>query len=259
MLEVRKALRARRQRSLLGESVALGHEGGGEVWVGSRGVLCPWECGPGIEGMRAQRDERGEEPHGSPSAAGAEGEVGAGEVEEEFARGLARGQRGRWGEPQELAASGEVGGLGAAGQEAEVADARKCLGHDVEEEASDELGGVQGEGLLGSLVLSVPVREGDGAVADVGDAVVGDGDPMGVASEVVEDVGGSWERGLRVDDPGRVPQGPEELSEAFGGPVPGRLPGELEGAGRERLVEIGDKLAAEDRGEGLDRKEGSSD
>ena len=67
------------------------------------------------------------------------------------------------------------------------------------------------------VVLSIVApSEGDVAVGDVGDAVVGDGDSVGIAAEVVEGLLGSTEGRLGVDDPLGVSGSLEVSLEALG-------------------------------------------
>ena len=106
-------------------------------------------------------------------AAGALEGILAGELGEELVPG---GTVGRWrgwrGGAEELTAKGEVGGAGAVGEEAVVADADEAVGEDVEQEAADELVGGEGHraaGVAGTVVL---VRERDHAVVEGEEAVV---------------------------------------------------------------------------------------
>ena len=79
--------------------------------------------------------------------------------------------------------------VGAA-VEAEVPDLVEARGEDVEEEAPDELLGREGD------LSAVLGAEGDGVVVEGDEAVVGDGDPVGVAAEVGEDLASLLEGGL---------------------------------------------------------------
>lgn len=86
------------------------------------------------------------------------------------------------------------------GEKAEVADSDIAVGQHMLEKATDEFGGIechQAE-FLGPVV---PPAESDFAISDVGDSVVGDGDPMGISAEIVEDLLWTAERLLGIDDP----------------------------------------------------------
>ena len=85
-----------------------------------------------------------------------------------------------------LACDVEVACSASVGEDAEVTDAMHAVGDDVEQEASDELLGGDGDGAVarsfGLPGLSAP--EGDGAAVELEDAAVGDGDPVGVSQKV---------------------------------------------------------------------------
>jgi hypothetical protein len=57
--------------------------------------------------------------------------------------------------------------------------------------------------------------EGDLVVLEGDEAMVGDGDAMGVAAEIAEDVMGTAERGFGIDDPIVTEQGTQESVEGF--------------------------------------------
>jgi hypothetical protein len=57
----------------------------------------------------------------------------------------------------------------------------------MKEEPSDELLSLEGHDLLAVLVCIILPYEGDMAVTDVEDAVIGDGDPVGISAEVLKD------------------------------------------------------------------------
>jgi hypothetical protein len=71
----------------------------------------------------------------------------------------------------------------------------------VEQEAPDELVGLQTHGLDGAAVAIVLPGEGDVMVVAGLDAAVGDGDALGVAPEIGEDLRRSAKRLLGVNDP----------------------------------------------------------
>jgi hypothetical protein len=71
----------------------------------------------------------------------------------------------------------------------------------VEQEAPDELVGLQTHGLDGAAVAIVLPGKGDMTVIAVLDAAVGDGDAMGVAPEIGEDLRRPAKRLLGVNDP----------------------------------------------------------
>ena len=57
--------------------------------------------------------------------------------------------------------------------------------------------------------------EGDLVVLEGDEAMVGDGDAMGVAAEIAEDVMGAAEGWFGIDDPWLTEQGAQESAEGF--------------------------------------------
>lgn len=122
-------------------------------------------------------------------------------------------------------AAGDVGGR----EEAVVTDLSEALGQDVEEEAADELVGGQG---AGPCAVGF---EDDALVGDVDEAAAGEGDAVGVAAEVSDDLDGPAEGPFGEDDPGGLGESAEQASkgdrigevraaagEAERGPIVGR-------------------------------------
>ena len=101
----------------------------------------------------------------------------------------------------------------AVGEPAKVANAREALRQDMLGKAAQKLltGKSQGRGLV---VMSVVLpAEGHLGRADREKAMVGNGDPMGIASEVMQDVFGSTKGRFGVDDPVLLKQGAQERVE----------------------------------------------
>ena len=107
---------------------------------------------------------------------------------------------------EEAAAEGEPGGALAVGEQAEVADAVEARRQDVEQEPAHELAGVEGHDLLATLAAVVLPAEADLVVGHGDEPAVGDGDAMGVAPEIGEDLLGPAEGALGVDHPVDPPQ-----------------------------------------------------
>src|SRR5204863_3194153 len=91
---------------------------------------------------------------------------------------------------EQLAGAGDVSGTIAVGEEAIVADPVETLGQHVHQEAADEL--MRGErhrlpaaGPVDTVVLP---PEGDGIGVGGDQSTVGDGDAMGVAREIAQDL-----------------------------------------------------------------------
>ena len=109
----------------------------------------------------------------------------------------------------------------------------KRFGQHVHEEAAEKLVGVERQRLdLAAVAIVLPPKR-DGVGGDVDEPVIGDGDAVGVAREVVEDVGRAAKGRLRIDDPGLPIEGPQPRAkggrsgrarrgcrESRGGPAP---------------------------------------
>jgi hypothetical protein len=91
----------------------------------------------------------------------------------------------------------------AVGEQAVVADFDEAFGQDVQGEAAEELGQFQRHFLLAIAVGVVAPAEGDFVFVQVDESTGRDGDAVGVAAEVVEDLGGTAEGGFAVDVPRR--------------------------------------------------------
>ena len=89
----------------------------------------------------------------------------------------------------------------AVGEKAVMANAVEPIGQGVEEKAPNELVGVQGHDLRLAVVAIILPAEGDVLVGHADQTRVGDGDPVGVAAEIGQDLGGSAEGRLGVHDP----------------------------------------------------------
>ena len=102
----------------------------------------------------------------------------------------------------------------------------------------------------------VAPTEADLTVLDGEEAVVGDGDAVGVLTEVVEDLVGAGEGALGVDDPLGLAEGLEVAGEGVGVIESGaRGAAELEPAGAEGLLEQFEEEAAEQAGEDANGEE----
>src|SRR6476659_2182025 len=81
----------------------------------------------------------------------------------------------------------------------------EAIRQDMDQEAADELATIQRHRLLAVAVPVILPAEADLAVVHGQQPVVGDGDTVGVASDIVEDLGWPGKRPLRVDHPLGVP------------------------------------------------------
>ena len=89
----------------------------------------------------------------------------------------------------------------SVGQEAKVTDADLACRQDMKKEPSDKLVGLEGHSLLTVMVGIIPPEEGNLAVLEGADAVITDGDSVGISAQVLKDPLGAIEGWLAVDDP----------------------------------------------------------
>ena len=83
------------------------------------------------------------------------------------------------------------------GQETEVADAHEAWGEHVEEKAPQKLLHRQGHQALLVGVGGVSPAKGDLVAGERDEAMVGDGDAMGVGTQIVEDILGAAKGSLQ--------------------------------------------------------------
>ena len=96
--------------------------------------------------------------------------------------GSSGGPTEAWLHAEQRAAALERSGTAAVGEEAEVADADQAFGQDMDEKAAQELLGGNGHDLVLAAVSIVSPAEGDAMVLESHEAMVGDGDAMGIAA-----------------------------------------------------------------------------
>src|ERR1035438_3957390 len=156
------------------------------------------------------------------------------------------GQQLGAGSGQQLAAEDQLVSPMAVGQETEVADALETRRKGVLQETPDELFGGNRHHLLGLLLVPVVFPgEGDLAVFQRQQAVVGDGHAMGIAPQVFEHVLRTTERRLSVNHPFALVQRRQIRGES-GRVVQGfQIAEELELAGGVGRLQLFQKQAAE--------------
>src|SRR5437867_10111531 len=137
-------------------------------------------------------------------AHGAEIDVDPVQAQDHLANGFG-GRLGRVGIlPEQLTTTTELFAPCAVCEDTEMTDADEPGGDDVEQEAPDELLGIECHHLDGIAMGAVLPAEADEPAIEGENAFVGDGYAMCVAREVVEDLLRAGEGGLAVDDPGLV-------------------------------------------------------
>jgi len=89
----------------------------------------------------------------------------------------------------------------SVGQEAKVTYPDIARRQNMKKEPSDKLVCLERHSLLTVMVCIIPPEEGNLAVSDGEDAVITDGDPMGISAEVLQDPLGAIEGRFAIDDP----------------------------------------------------------
>ncbi len=116
------------------------------------------------------------------------------------------------------AATGEVGGPEAIGEQSIVANALEAGRQDMEQEAPDELRRLERHGAAavwigGAIVL---VLESNVLIVVMEQPLIGEGDAMGVSAQVFNDMGGAAKGRFGVDDPLAGADGSQEVVEGVG-------------------------------------------
>ena len=123
----------------------------------------------------------------------------------QYALLIGRGRCGRlrlfcggWSSEQ-LARSRDVGGTVGFGKQPVVANAVKALGQDVDQEPADELVGCERHRPVASRAIEpvILVLESDAVLVGRDEAAIGDGDAVGVARQIAQDLLGPGERLLQ--------------------------------------------------------------
>jgi hypothetical protein len=142
----------------------------------------------------------------------------------------------------------------AVGQEAVIANTLKAAGQGVLEEETDELLGGHGHHLAKGVAVVGP-GEGDLAVLKGQDALVADGDAVGVATEVFQHAGRSAKGGLSVNHPFLIFQGSQEAGKGARVAQGLELSEKLQGAIGVSLLQSLQHQLAEAGGEDFDGQE----
>jgi hypothetical protein len=82
-----------------------------------------------------------------------------------------------------------------------VAHPHEAFGDDVEQEAANELLGIERHQFTPILVFSITISEGDFTVVDRADAIIGERHAVSVATEIIEDMGGRAKGFFGIDHP----------------------------------------------------------
>ena len=95
-----------------------------------------------------------------------------------------------------------------------MADADQALGQNVDQESAQELIGGNGHDLLLAAVRIVFPAKRDSIILEGHESMVGDGDAMRIAGQIVQNMFGTAEGRLGVDDPVLVEELSEKLAKA---------------------------------------------
>jgi len=82
---------------------------------------------------------------------------------------------------------------GAVTQDPVIADSGKTSGKHMEQEPPDKFRALQCHDLVGMIVPVIFIAEGDGRIRHFKNAAVGDGNPVGISSEIRDRIGCSIE------------------------------------------------------------------
>ena len=135
-------------------------------------------------------------------------------------------------------------GAPSVGEEAEMADANEALGEQVKQETPQELIAREGHQFLLIVVGGVAPAKGNLALRQCDQAMVGDGDAVSVAAEILQHVLGSAEGWFGVDDPMFAEERTQPGREELGMGERRELSGQVQLAALESGPKSGDELAA---------------
>src|SRR5215467_2838531 len=115
-----------------------------------------------------------------------------------------------------LAAKDERQSAIAVGQQTEVADLDEAGRQHVQQETTDELNRIEAHDLDAVFVSGIPPAEPHLSIPQAEQSAIGDGNPVGVACQVLQHVVGTTERWLGIDHPLFAAQPREHGVEACG-------------------------------------------
>jgi hypothetical protein len=151
-----------------------------------------------------------------------------------------------WLDLQEAAAERQLVGAVAVGEEAVMADTMESGRQNVQEKAAHELVGIERHQLLALVVMPVILpSEGNAVVLEGGQPAVCDGDAMGVAAEIGQDLFRAAERPLGVDDPSALGERSDQTGEGGRLGQMGEFGKELQVAGVEGAAQPLEEQSAE--------------
>ena len=123
----------------------------------------------------------------------------------------------------------------------------------MEQETTQELCNRERQGSFPVAIGGIAPAKGDLVLVEKDQAVVGNGDAMGVAAEVLQNMFWTSEGWLAVDHPWISEQWPEECGKGLGGSQGLQFSMECQLVAGEGTLEASHELAAKDRAEYVDR------
>jgi len=102
----------------------------------------------------------------------------------------------------------------SVGEESEVADANQTLGQNVDQESAQEFIGGNGHDLLLAAMCIVLPSKRHSIILEGDESMAGDRNAMGIAREIMQNVFGTAEGWLGVDDPVLSEKLSQKLAEA---------------------------------------------
>ncbi len=123
---------------------------------------------------------------------------------------------GRIGCFEQLPTAGKFDGAIAVGQKAVMPNPLEPARKNMQQEAADQLRCIQGHDFLTRVVAVILPAKADFAINEVDQSIVGDGNPMRVATEILEDVLGSAKWWLGEYHPLSLPHRSQILGEGTG-------------------------------------------
>lgn len=141
------------------------------------------------------------------------------------------------------------------GEEAEVADTDEALGEQVKQEATEKLIARERHHFLPIVVGRVAPAKGNLAIGQSEQAMVGDGDAVSIAAEILQDILGSAEGWFGVDDPVFAEERTQPGCEELGMGEWREFSAQVQLTAFESRLQAGDELAAKHAPQYSDGKE----
>jgi len=140
----------------------------------------------------------------------------------------------------------------ARGEQAEVADAYEASRQNMQQETAEEFVGIESHGASAMPMGVVSPQEADFVIGHRKESRVGDGNAVGIAREVGQDLRRAGKRSLGIDDPVGLGCGAQQSGKQRGGWQRGQLAGESKRVFLKGALQSGEELPAKDDPEYFD-------